>query len=138
MAFTTRQRAVRLAAGVAISALIAGTFLATPAFADPPYSAVLNLEKAVDRATPEPGQVFTYTISVECSSDNCPEAQVTDVLPPEFDELTLNPAVVITGAPASYAWSGPGGRTLTVDFTRGLDLDGDGDPGPGSGRARLG
>ncbi|MEO8529581.1 MAG: hypothetical protein ABI435_10940, partial [Pseudolysinimonas sp.] len=45
-------------------------------------------------------------------------AQLVDTLPVEFDPLTLNTTVVVTGGASTYSWGGTNNRTLTVDFTK--------------------
>ena len=111
-----RAAAARVALVAALAGLFGGLFAAAPAVAAE-ETAVLQIAKTVQDATLVPGDTLSYTIAVECLSDNCVDAQLVDVLPPEFDALTLNPTVVVTpppGGTSSYAWAG---RTLTVDFS---------------------
>jgi large repetitive protein len=93
--------------------------VAAPAFAD--SIAVLDISQAVDHPAVGPGDSFTYSITVDCSSAECTNASLTDVLPAQFDALTLDSTVAVTPpeAGASYTsnWSGPNNRTLTVNFT---------------------
>ncbi|TXK19134.1 DUF5979 domain-containing protein [Homoserinibacter sp. GY 40078] len=114
-----RRRLQFGAAFAALSALLIGTAAVPAAAAE--NSAVLDITKSVDKATPARGQVFTYTITVDCSSDNCLNATVVDALPEPFASFEVNPTVVVTGAPATTTWGGEDGRTLTVAFTRALD-----------------
>jgi len=100
-----------------------GGLVAAPAAAAE-IDAVLDITKSVSRTTATPGQSFTYTINVDCSSADCVNARVVDVLPTEFDALTLDPTAAVTGAPASASFGGPNNRTLTVDFQRPLDAGG--------------
>ncbi len=114
----TRTALSRTALVAALAGLFATTFAAAPAVAAPAdYTAVLQISKTVQDATLNPGDTLSYTIAVECLSDDCVDATVTDTLPPEFDALTLNPAVVVTpppGGTSTYAWTG---RTLSVGFS---------------------
>lgn len=110
------------AALVALTALFGGLVAAPAAAAE--IDAVLDITKTVSRTTAVPGNIFTYTIAVDCSSADCIDARVVDVLPAEFDALTLDPTVAITGAPGTAVWSGANNRTLTVTFTRALDAGG--------------
>ena len=110
------------AALVALTALLGGLVAAPAAAAE--IDAVLDISKSVSRSVNTPGQSFTYTITVDCSSADCINAQVVDVLPPEFDALTLTPNAAITGAPGTATFGGPNNRTLTVNFTRPLDAGG--------------
>src|SRR6478609_4968947 len=114
----TRTALSRTALVAALAGLFASTFAAAPAVAAPEdYTAVLQISKTVQDATLAPGDVLSYTIAVECLSDDCVDATVTDALPPEFDALTLNPAVVVTpppGGSSSYTWTG---RSLSVSFS---------------------
>lgn len=117
MSYAVRQRlAAAVAAGVAVIALLGSVVVAAPALADP-FTAVLDLGKSVDKTAVSPGQTFTYTLTPSCSSGDCLDATVVDTVPAEFDALTLNPTVVITGSPATYSWGGTNNRTLTVNFT---------------------
>jgi uncharacterized repeat protein (TIGR01451 family) len=112
----SRAIAARIALTAALVGLFGGLFAAAPAVAAG-ETAVLQISKTVQDATLAPGDTLSYTIAVECLSDDCVDAQVTDVLPPEFDALTLNPTVIVTpppGGSSSYSWSD---RTLTVNFS---------------------
>ncbi|WP_395638872.1 DUF5979 domain-containing protein [Pseudolysinimonas sp.] len=119
MSWGRRSRAVfsRVALVAALTGLFAGTIAAAPAVAAPDYTAVLQISKTVQDATLAPGDTLSYTIAVECLSEDCVDATVTDALPPEFDALTLLTNVVVTpppGGTSAYSWSG---RTLTVTFS---------------------
>jgi large repetitive protein len=111
-----RAIAARVALTAALVGLFGGLFAAAPAAAAG-ETAVLQISKTVQDATLAPGDTLSYTIAVECLSDDCVDAEVTDVLPPEFDALTLNPNVIVTpppGGSSSYSWAD---RTLTVNFS---------------------
>ncbi len=119
MSWRRRTRtALSLSALVAaLAGLFGGVVLAAPAVAAPEFTAVLQIAKTVQDPTLAPGDVLSYTIAVECLSDDCVDATVTDTLPPEWDALTLNPTVVVTpppGGTSSYSWTG---RALTVTFS---------------------
>lgn len=113
----TRTALSRTVLVAALAGLFASTFAAAPAVAAPEdYTAVLQISKTVQDATLNPGDTLSYTIAVECLSDDCVDATVTDALPPEFDALTLNPTVIVTpppGGTSNYAWTG---RSLSVGF----------------------
>ena len=114
----TRTALSRTALVAALAGLFASTFAAAPAVAAPEdYTAVLQISKTVQDATLNPGDTLSYTIAVECLSDDCVDATVTDTLPPEFDALTLTPTVIVTpppGGTSTYAWTG---RSLSVGFS---------------------
>jgi uncharacterized repeat protein (TIGR01451 family) len=118
-----RRRGIAgFALAAALLGLVGSVLVAVPASAA--TTAVMSITKSVDKTSVTPGQTFTYTITPQCSSDNCINATVTDTIPSAFDALTLNPTVVITGAPASYSWGGTNGRTLTVQFNQSFGASG--------------
>ncbi len=107
----------RVALVGALAGLFGGLIAVAPAVAAEP-TAVLQITKTVNRDTLAPNDTLAYTIAVDCLTDDCVNAQLVDELPAEFDALTLNPTVVVTGGASDYSWGGPNGRTLTVDFTK--------------------
>lgn len=110
-----RRAASRVALVAALGGLFGGVFAAAPAFAAED-SGELLITKTVADDTLGPGDTLVYTITVNCLSFDCADAQLVDALPAQFDDLTLNPSVIVTSPPggtATHAWSG---RTLTVDF----------------------
>jgi uncharacterized repeat protein (TIGR01451 family) len=111
-----RARLSRVAVGAALVGIFGALFAAPAAAAD--FTAVLQISKTVQDATLAPGEILSYTIQVDCLTDDCVGAQLTDVIPPEFDALTLNPSVIVTGGTSTTTWSGPNNRTLTIDFTK--------------------
>lgn len=112
------RRVLSLAAlAGALAGLTGGLFAAAPAFADP-FTAVLQITKTVNKANLVANDTLVYTIAVDCSTDNCVGATLTDVLPPEFDALTLNTTVAVSGGSSTYSWGGTNNRTLTVNFTK--------------------
>ncbi len=119
MLFSGASRARRgwsiAAVGAALLGIVGSLLLAAPASAAP--TSVFDITKSVDKALVLPGQTFTYTITVDCSPEDCPDARLVDHVPDEFDALTLNPQIDVTGGPSTSSWGGPDGRTLTVDFT---------------------
>lgn len=119
MSWSRSLRAVasRLALGAALAGLFGGLVAASPALAAPDYPAAMQITKIVADDTLGPSDTLSYTITIDCSTTDCVDARVVDVLPPEFDALTLNPTVVVTGGPSTYSWGGPNNRTLTVVFT---------------------
>ena len=91
MFVVVRRRAAAVTAALAaLGALVGGLVLAGPASADDSFPAVLDVGVSVDRPAPTPGQTFTYTIHVGCSSADCLGATVVDQLPSLFDALTVN------------------------------------------------
>ncbi|HEX4444387.1 MAG TPA: DUF5979 domain-containing protein [Galbitalea sp.] len=118
-----KRRLSRLvAAASVVVALIAGAVV-SPAFAAPAAAdstAVLDISQAVDHPADGPGDSFTYSITVDCSSAECTNATLTDVIPAQFNALTLNSTVAVTppeaGASYTSSWGGPNNRTLTLGF----------------------
>jgi uncharacterized repeat protein (TIGR01451 family)/fimbrial isopeptide formation D2 family protein len=114
---STRKVISHIALVAALAGLSGGVLVAAPAVAAPDYTAVLQISKTVQDATLTPGDTLSYTIAVECLSDDCTDATVTDTLPAEFDALTLLPTVIVTpppGGTSNYSWTG---RSLTVTFS---------------------
>ena len=103
------------------SVILPVSFLASAAPAAADSTAVLDISQAVDHPADGPGDSFTYSITVDCSSAECTNASLTDVLPAQFDALTLNNTVAVTppeaGAGYTASWGGPNNRTLTLGFT---------------------
>lgn len=114
---TLRGVLSRLAIAGALAGLAGGLFAAAPAAAAE-HTAVLQISATVTDDTLAPGETLTYRVAVDCLTDDCVGARVVDVLPPEFDELALDPTVVVTGGPSTYSWGGENDRALTVDFTK--------------------
>jgi uncharacterized repeat protein (TIGR01451 family) len=106
-----------MAAGAALLGLVGGLLAAAPAFAAD-FTAVLQIDKTVNKAVFAANETIVYTIAVDCSTDDCVDARLVDTLPPEFDALTLNTTPAVSGGPSTFSWSGPNDRTLTVDFTK--------------------
>jgi uncharacterized repeat protein (TIGR01451 family) len=122
----------RVALGAALVGLFGGVLAAAPAFAADD-DGQLTITKTVQDDTLGPGDTLVYTITVNCLSFDCVDARLVDELPAQFDELTLNPSVIVTapdGGSSSYAWSG---RTLTVDFAYEPELDAPPVPGIAAG-----
>jgi len=120
MSRSTRKARVvasRVALAAALAGLFGGVFAAAPAVAAPEHTAVLQVTTSVKRAALAPGDTLSYTIAVECLSEDCVDARVVDALPPEFDALTLVPSVVVTPPPGGTSTSAWTGRTLTVGFS---------------------
>jgi uncharacterized repeat protein (TIGR01451 family) len=113
----TRRIGTIAALAGAFAGLVGGLFTAAPAFADP-FTAVLQITKTVNKANLVANDTLVYTIAVDCSTDNCVAAQLTDTLPPEFDALTLNTTPAVSGGPSTFSWGGTNNRTLTVNFTK--------------------
>ena len=105
-------------AALVITVLGLSTLAPVAAHADP--GSLFTITKSVDKAVVLPGETFTYTITVDCSPEDCPDARLVDDIPAEFDALTLNPTVSVTGGPSTVTWGGADSRTLTVDFLKPL------------------
>ena len=72
------RRVLSLAAlAGALLGLGGGLFAAAPAFADP-YTAVLQITKTVNKTNLVANDTLVYTIAVDCSTDNCVGATLTD------------------------------------------------------------
>lgn len=114
--------------------LMAGllSVLSLPVLQGTPASAApnsLQIDKSVDVAKPAPGEVFTYSIQVRCSEDDCLDTQVVDELPDDLigfpiTGVTLSPNV--TSVPRDVTWA-PGGTstppaTVTADTKLTVDL----------------
>lgn len=92
----------------------------------------LQIDKTVDKATPQPGESFTYLIQVRCSEDDCLDARVVDALPDELvgfpiQNVTFSPSAV----PRVVTWQPGGtatppatvqpGTSMTVDLQQPTD-----------------
>ncbi|MCU1409578.1 MAG: hypothetical protein JWR04_285 [Rhodoglobus sp.] len=122
MSFVHRGARRRGLAGALAALVIAVIGLSTlaPAAAHADPGSLFTITKSVDKAVVLPGQTFTYTITVDCSPEDCPDARLVDDLPDEFADLTVSPNVIVTGGPSTATWSGSDSRTLTVDFQKPL------------------
>ena len=75
-----------------------------------------------DAASLGPGDEFSFVITMGCSDDNCPDATITDPIPPEFAGFEIVSTTVTPGqGTVSYATCDGTTVTddceLTVDFT---------------------
>jgi uncharacterized repeat protein (TIGR01451 family) len=107
----------------ALAALIIGVLgvsVLAPVAAHADTGSLFTITKSVDKAVVLPGQTFTYTITVDCSPEDCPDARLVDTIPAEFAALTVSPTVNVTGGPSTATWGGPDSRTLTVNFLKPL------------------
>ena len=120
-----RHIRARLAAALVI-ALGLGVLAAPPAFA---ADAALTVEKTVDgqnAVTVDPGDEFTYNVAVGCDDADCVDAQLVDVLPPEFAGFTIvSTAVNPPSQPTTTSLAGcttevTPSCTITVDFVTAL------------------
>ncbi len=99
--------------------LLAGLLQPGPAAAD--GDGFLTISKSASQPGPfQPGDTFSYTITVGCSNtvgSGCDAAQVTDTLPPPLvlDPASSDPVVVVGPAPSEVTLDGDNG--FTVDFT---------------------
>src|SRR3954469_15511741 len=100
-----RRGASVAAVGGALLALFGTLLVAAPATAAG-ETAVLQIDKSVNKTSLAPNDTLNYTIDINCLSDNCVGAQLVDTLPPQFDVLTLNPTVTVSGGTATYSWGG--------------------------------
>jgi hypothetical protein len=130
-----RTRSKIVSAGAAISLII--TLLGTSAAAAVPIvpdpepaavTAVASLQKDASVTTVAPGDTFTYTLTVGCSSITdlgCRDAVLSDTVPAPFVVVDA-----VVGAGVNTALEPViSGNTVTVTWT--TDLDGPGDDGIG-------
>ncbi|GAA2135648.1 hypothetical protein GALLR39Z86_37890 [Glycomyces algeriensis] len=100
---------------VALTVALCSTLMpATPAAAQEP--ATLSLSKTASATTVQPGETFTYTLTVGCTTfgSGCIDAEITDVVPSEF---IVQGTPQVSGASADAAADG---QTVTVTFTDAL------------------
>lgn len=89
----------------------------------------LQIDKSVDVSVPAPGEVFTYSIQVRCSEDDCLDTQIVDELPDELVGFPITGATFspnATSVPRTVTWA-PGGTetrpaTVTADTKLTVDL----------------
>lgn len=123
------QKRLRAGAAIAVLALAislaaAPTAVAAPVIADPApadVTAVASLSKEASVAEVAPGETFTYTLTVGCSSITdlgCKDAVLTDVVPAPFEVVDA-----VVGAGVNTALEPAiSGNTVTVTWV--TDLDG--------------
>ncbi|GAA2263774.1 hypothetical protein GCM10009853_016300 [Glycomyces scopariae] len=108
----------------AVLALVTGlvVLLAPAAPAAAQQDGSMTVAKTASAETVQPGETFTYSIVIGCTSftPTCANAELTDVIPAEF---TVVGTPLVTGAAGSPAVDG---QTVTVAFT---DAGGDGTQG---------
>ena len=91
----------------------------------------LQIDKSVDKPTPQPGETFTYAVKVTCSEQDCLGAQLTDAFPAGLVGFDVE-AVRFTPDTTPYAatWTGgastppakiAAGTTVTVDIKETTD-----------------
>lgn len=127
MVFTARAKIVSVVAVLSLIATLFGTSAAAaaPVLPDPApesITAVASLEKSASVTTVAPGDTFTYTLTVGCSSITdlgCRAAVLTDTVPAPF---VLVDAVVGAGVNTA-AEPVISGNTVSVTWT--TDLDGE-------------
>ncbi|MCS5723817.1 DUF5979 domain-containing protein [Herbiconiux sp. CPCC 203407] len=77
-----------LTASALTVALLGAMLVVVPATsaaaADPSFLAIDKSVNGQEAVTIDPGEEFTYTISVSCSDEDCTDAVLTDALPAEF------------------------------------------------------
>ena len=64
---------------LALGGVVGG--VAPAALADGGPGDYLQIDKSVDKPTPQPGETFTYQVKVTCSEQDCLDAQLTDAFP---------------------------------------------------------
>ncbi|QTV80326.1 isopeptide-forming domain-containing fimbrial protein [Microbacterium sp. NIBRBAC000506063] len=104
-------------AALASAALILGLGLAPSAALADEISGVTTITKEASAQEVAPGETFTYTITVGCSSiteNGCFDAQVTDLVPDEFEIVDVAVGGAASDTPAID------GQSIVVDFTEDL------------------
>lgn len=90
--------------------------------ASKPY---LTIQKSVDNLAEEdltPGQSFTYKIQLNCSEQNCVNAQMSDALPADLNGFKINSVAVTstsTGLDAQTTWTENGVKQAATPTTVG-------------------
>ncbi|WP_194409907.1 DUF5979 domain-containing protein [Microbacterium cremeum] len=79
-----RRRGMTIAVATAILSLFATILVAPPAAAADAALTVRKVVDGVEQATHQPGDEFTYTITVGCDDSDCVDAQLADEIPPAF------------------------------------------------------
>ena len=79
-----RRYGTLTAAAAAILSLFAALVVAPPAVAAEAALTVSKVVDGVEQITHEPGDEFTYTITVGCDDTDCVDAELTDVVPAAF------------------------------------------------------
>ena len=111
--------------------LLAGllVLLGIPFVATAPAAAaddLLQISKGVNKATPKPGEEFSYTITVACSEADCLDARLSDVLPAGLAGFEiLNTSFTPAAVAHTVTWS-PGATTeppATVQAGTGVTVD---------------
>ena len=91
----------------------------------------LQIDKSVDKPTPQPGETFTYTVKVTCSEQDCLDTQLTDAFPAGLVGFDIE-AVRFTPDTTPYTATWTGGSAtppakvaadtkVTVDLTETTD-----------------
>jgi uncharacterized repeat protein (TIGR01451 family) len=130
---TARRRTSFAFAVTAVLALVfSGLFVSAPAYA---ADAALVISKVVDgqpAIDADPGDEFTYTISVGCNDNDCVDAEMTDPLPAAWNGFAILASQTVPASqPATISFEGctttvSDDCTLAVDFQQPL-------PGGGTG-----
>lgn len=117
--------ALRVAATVVVTALAAVAGAIAPAVPAMAADAALTVTKTVDGAEAgayEPGEEFTYTITVGCDDSDCVNAELVDEIPEAFDGFAIiGTSVRPASQPATLELAGcsdvvTAGCALTVAF----------------------
>ncbi len=84
--------------GIAPAAIAAGDYL--------------QIDKSVDKATPLPGDTFTYSVKVTCSERDCLDTALTDVFPAALSGFTVDDVrFTPETTPYTAVWSDTGTST---------------------------
>ncbi|MFB7250886.1 DUF5979 domain-containing protein [Microbacterium sp. NPDC056234] len=123
----------RVAAGFTAAVLGIGTVLVGVAPAAFAADGDVEVDKTASVETVEPGQTFSYTITVSCTSitTGCVNAILDDVVPSEFEVLD---AAVGTGLQGDVTIDG---QSVHVDFTMPIIAGGQGLPGGTTGTVTI-
>lgn len=126
----TRRRGMAVTVVTAVVSLLATLVAAPPATAADAALTVLKVVDGVEQVTHQPGDEFTYTITVGCDDADCVDAELTDEIPAAFAGFEiLGTSVRPTSQPATLELVGCD-ATVTAECTLGVafqqPLDGGG------------
>ena len=124
MGFIGSSRARMAIASVAALIGLGGTLVAGLPAAAAEYDPVeVYLSKDASTDVVEPGQIFTYSFQVGCTSltDACVDLVITDTIPAPFELVSV--ANTSTGDNAASATIDTDGNDITVTFTDDLEND---------------
>ncbi|HWI31746.1 MAG TPA: DUF5979 domain-containing protein [Microbacterium sp.] len=83
------RRGMLAVAGAVVVGLVSSLLVVTPAVAADAALTVAKVVDGVEQATYEPGDEFTYTITVGCDDTDCVDAELTDEVPAAFEGFEI-------------------------------------------------